>query len=130
MPASALTTPPRAKRRTWSDEQIAALTEGTMPDDRIQEAMRSRDSRGLDPTTYAVLRTARRTEALTPLLALLDPPEAKEQTQLDQVIALLEAIAEAQLRLEARLVAIESRVAARSVASLPPPAPARPASRG
>jgi len=61
---------------------------------------------------------------------LLDPPEAKEQTQLDQVIALLEAIAEAQLRLEARLVAIESRVAARSVASLPPPAPARPASRG
>ena len=129
MPAPAPTTTPRPKRRIWSDTQIAEMTDGVMPDAKIQEALRSRDSRGLDPTTYAVLMTARRTEALTPLLALLDPPEAKEQTQLDQVIALLEAIAEAQLRLEARLVAIESRVAVRSMASLPPSLPARPGSR-
>ena len=100
-----------------------------MPDDRIQEALRFRDSRGLDPTSYAVLRTARRTESLTALLSLLDPPEKAEQTQLDQVISLLEGIAETQLRMEKRLVSLESRLAARSVALPPPLAPARPSSR-
>lgn len=129
MPAPAPTTPLRPRRRVWSDEQIAALTEGTTPDATIQDAMRTRDSRGLDPTSYAVLRTARRTEALTPLLALLDPPEKGEQTQLDQVVALLEGIAEAQLRLETRMVAIECRLAASSRVSPLPPLPGRPGSR-
>ena len=129
MPAPAPTTPPRARRRVWSDEQVSALTEGVMSDDRIQEALRFRDSRGLDPTSFAVLRTARRTESLTPLLALLDPPEAKEQTQLDQVLRLLEAIAEAQLRMEQRMVALECRLAGRFAASPLPPLPGRPGSR-
>ena len=127
MPASP--TPPRPKRKTWSDEQIASLTEGTMPDDRVQEALRGTDSRGMTPTSYAVLRTARRTESLTALLTLLDPPENAEQTQIDQVLQLLEGIAEAQLRMEKRLVSIESRLAGRFVASQPQQASARPSSR-
>jgi len=127
MPASP--TPPRAKRRIWSDTQIAEMTEGTMPDAKIQDALRATDSRGMNATSYAVLRTARRTESLTALLTLLDPPEAKEQTQIDQVIALLEGIAEAQLRMEKRLVALESRLAASSRASPSPPLLARPGSR-
>jgi len=105
------------------------MTEGTMPDAKIQDALRATDSRGMNATSYAVLRTARRTESLTALLTLLDPPEAKEQTQIDQVIALLEGIAEAQLRMEKRLVALESRLAASSRASPSPPLLARPGSR-
>ena len=130
MPASPTPlTPPRPKRRTWSDTEISALTEGTMSDDRIRETLHGTDSRGMTPTSYAVLRTARRTESLTALLTLLDPPEAREQTPIDQVLRLLEAIAEAQLRLEARMVAIESRLTARSMASPQPSAPARTGSR-
>ena len=127
MPASP--PPARPKRQVWTDTRIAEMTEGTMSDDQIRETLRGTDSRGMTPTSYAVLRTARRTESLTALLSLLDPPEAREQTQIDQVIALLEGIAEAQLRMEARMVALECRLAGRSVDSPPPPAPARTGSR-
>ena len=127
MPASP--PPARPKRQVWTDTRIAEMTEGTMPDARIQETLRATDSRGMNPTSYAVLRTARRTESLTALLTLLDPPEAREQTQIDQVLRLLEAIAEAQLRLEARMVALESRLTARSMASPQPSAPAKTGSR-
>ena len=110
-------TPPRPRRRAWSDAQIAALTEGTMPDNQVQEVMRARDSRGLGPTAYAVLRTARRTEALTPLLGLLDPPGEGEKTKIDLVLDLLERIAEAQLGLARRMDALESAIAGRNAAS-------------
>ena len=130
MPAdSTPPTPPRPRRRIWTDTEVSALTEGVMPDDRIQAALRTTDSRGMNATSFAILRTACRTESLAALLTLLDPPEAQEQTQLDQVVALLESIAAAQIRTEARLVAIESRLAERSVDSPPRPPPARPGSR-
>ena len=133
--AAAATSPsglpaPRPRRRVWSDTQIAEMTEGTMPDARIQEAMHARDSRGMDPTSYAVLRTARRTESLTALLTLLDPPEVREQTQIDQVLRLLEGIAEAQIRTEARMVAIESRLAGWPAISPPLPGTGATRSRG
>ena len=127
MPAPATPpNPPRPRRRVWSDSQISEMTEGTLPDAKIQDALHTRDARGMDPTSYAVLRTARRTESL---MSLLEPPEKAEETQIDQILALLEAIAAAQLRMEERMVALESRLAGRSAASPPPSVPARTGSR-
>lgn len=122
------TSPKTPRRRIWSDSAIAQLTEGVMEDEKIQQALRTRDARGLDPVAFAALRTARTTQDLTALLALLDPPQAEEKGQLDQVLDLLTAIAEAVARIEQRQVALESRLAVRSAASPTPLRPVLPSS--
>lgn len=44
---------------------------------------------------------------------LLDPPEKQEESQMDKVITLLEAISESQVRTEHRLLRLESALAAK-----------------
>ena len=108
---------------------IADLTAGTMSDTRIQELLRWADSRGMSAAIYAILRTATQTDHLIPLLALLEPPQAEEQTQLDRIVTLLEQIADSQLRLEHRILAVESALAARHGTSPRPSANARAGSQ-
>lgn len=91
-----------------------------MPDRTVQETLRARDSRGMDPVSYAALRTARQTADLMPLLDLLQPPEQGEQTQTQKMVELLEAMAAAIVRIEQRQVALASRLDARSGSSRPP----------
>ncbi len=84
--------------------------------------LRETDRRGLAPVQYAAIQAATAVDSLLPLLTLLEPQE-KETSQLDQVIQLLEQIAESQSRLERRVVEIESRLAGRASAL---PQPSRP----
>lgn len=108
------------RRLVWSDLQISDMTSGTWSDTKIQAALSSTDSRGMSPTTYAALRAAKVSGDLLPLLDLLQPPGKKEETQIDQILALLERIAESQARLESRLGDVELKLAAPSSASQQP----------
>lgn len=118
-----LGSPPR--RRPWSIEDlreiVAAVTDGP-------SLLRETDRRGLAPVQYAALQAATATDSLLPLLSLLEPKES-ETSQLDLVIKLLESIAESQIRIERRVVEIESRLAGRPSASQQPSKPAAAASR-
>jgi len=90
--------------------------------------LRETDRRGLAPVQYAAIQASTAADSLLPLLSLLEPQE-KETSQLDQVIQLLEQIAESQARLERRVVEIESRLAGRASASPQPSKPGAAASR-
>lgn len=81
--------------------------------------LRETDRRGLAPVQYAALQAATAADSLLPLLSLLEPQE-RETSQLDQIVTLLETIAESQVRTERRLVELESRLAGRASASPPP----------
>ena len=71
------------------------------------ETLRVVDSKGMLPATFAMIHAATAADSLLPLRELLEPPEG--ESKLQQVIDLLTAIAESQIRIERRLVAIESR---------------------
>ncbi len=106
--------PRRPKRALWTDALIADLLAGTMTDERIREMLPKRDARGMDALVFSALRAARIGQDLTALLGLLEPPSAKEKTELDVMVTLLERIAESQIRIERRLDALESAGTARS----------------
>ena len=91
--------------------------------------LRTLDRRGLGPIQFAALQSAIATDSLLPLLALLEPPQEKETSQLDQIIALLKQVAESQIRTERRLVELESRLAGKASPSPQPSRSEAPASR-
>ena len=109
-------TPPQ--RRPWSIEDLREIVAMAVKDG--PSMLRETDRRGLAPVQYAALQAATAADSLLPLLSLLEPPQAKETSQLDQIVTLLETIAESQVRTERRLVELESRLAGRASA-LPPP---------
>ncbi len=68
----------------------------------------ARDRKGFSPALWATLQTAIGIERATAMLAKLTaPPQPKEESQIDQMVTLLEGIAEAQIRMERRQVAVE-----------------------
>ena len=102
-------------RTPWSVDDLKGILAGE--DSQVTESLRTADRKGLTPTSFAVLTTAAKTDALMPLLELLEPPTADEASKADLMLDLLERIAESQVRIEARLADIESRLTGQSVPS-------------
>lgn len=104
--------------RPWTTEPLAAVLDGTASEE-VRRALLSGepDRKGLRPTAFALLRAAIDAEATRQAVAELSQPTAQEETQLDRVTALLEAVAESQVRIEQRLAAIESRLGVQAGAS-------------
>jgi len=57
----------------------------------------------------AALSAASKVDSLTPLLDLLEPKQG-ESSQVENMLSLLEKIAESQIRLESKLVALERKL--------------------
>ena len=112
--------------RIWTVEDLREISALTVRDPAA--LLRETDRRGLSPIAFAAFQGALTSDRLLPLLDLLEPQE-KETSQLEQVIQLLETIAESQVRIERRVVEIESRLAGRASASPPPSKSAAVASR-
>ena len=112
---------PKRRGRPWSLDSIREVLAGTEDPALLREL----DRRGMSASTYALLQAATATDDLRPLLTLLEPPETREETQLDQILALLQQIAESQIRTERRMLAVESMLVASPGAS-----PSRSASTG
>lgn len=75
------------------------------------EQLRTADRKGLLPVSFVAMRAATAADALLPLLELLEPPSEADASKLDLVLTLLERIAESQIDIGQRLVAIESKLA-------------------
>lgn len=113
--------------RVWTIEDLREIVAQVRPNP--DGDLRMLDRRGLGPVHFAAIQAATTADSLLPLLRLLEPPQAEETSQLDQVVTLLEMIAESQARLERRLVEIESRLVGPQHASPPPSKPEAAASR-
>ena len=85
--------------RPWTLDRVREVLSGTMDPAAIREV----DRLGLSAPTYAAMQGALAADSL---LQLLDQPEGASQGQ--QIIELLMAIGEAQVRTEQRLSAIEA----------------------
>ena len=92
------------KRKPWSTEDLRGVLQGTSDTHLVREA----DRKGLSMATFGAMTAAVTSEALLPLLDLLEPPVDGETSKIDVVIALLEQIAASQARIEARLAATAS----------------------
>jgi hypothetical protein len=90
---------------------MKAILEGT-----TGEPPSTFDPRGLQAPTSAALHAAATADRLLPLLDLLDPPP-QESSQIQQLLDLVEKIAEAQIRVEQKLDWLISRNAARPTGS-------------
>lgn len=117
---------PKLRGRPWDVDRIRQVLSGSA-DPTLLTGI---DRKGLSAAQFALLRTAATADDLRQLLALLDPPDENEQTQLDQILGLLETIAEGQLRVEAQLAVLGSAVAGLRASSPQPPHPGRTASKG
>lgn len=106
MPTRTLPTP---QRQPWSMQDLREIVAMAVQDGPA--ILRETDPRGLAPIQFAAIQAATTADLLLPLLSLLEPPQEQEKSQIDQIIVLLETIAESQSRLERRLVEIESRLA-------------------
>jgi hypothetical protein len=87
--------------RLWSLDIIDEILAGT----RDPRLLRTADRKGMTAASYAAMAGARAADRLMPLLQLLEAPEEGE----DRIALLqqtLSALAEAQLRLEAKLDAV------------------------
>ena len=99
-PAGPATRPPAPMGpRPWTLDRVRAVLSGTMDSAAVREV----DRLGLSAPTYAAMQGALAADSL---LQLLDQPEGGSQGQ--QIIELLMAIGEAQVRTEQRLSAIEA----------------------
>jgi hypothetical protein len=101
------------KGRPWHLDPIRAVLDGT-EDPTI---LAGTDRKGMTAAQFAILKAATTADDLKALLALLDPPERQEASQIDRLLTLMEATAEAVVRIEQRLQRVESRLAAPSGAS-------------
>lgn len=99
--------------RPWNLDPIRAVLDGT-EDPTI---LAGTDRKGMTAAQFAILKAATTADDLRALLALLDPPERQEASQIDRLLTLMEATAEAVVRIEQRLQRVESRLAAPSGAS-------------
>jgi hypothetical protein len=98
------------------------VLEGTADRDLMAAVLQgARDRKGLSPALWATLQAAVEIDRATAMLAeLTAPPQPKEESQLDQVVKLLESIAEAQSRMERRQVGVESKLDALLASSRAP----------
>ena len=87
-------------RLPLSMSDVGNLLAGVLTPQQAKELLSATDRKGLGLVTYAALKGGENTDKLLPLLSLLEPPQQQEQTQLDQIIALLEAVAASQIRTE------------------------------
>ena len=125
--SSSRSSPPASRQlpskpgRVWTVGDLREISAMVVKDPAA--LLRETDRRGLSPIAFAAFQAAMTSDSLLPLLSLLEPKEA-ETSQLDKVVTLLEQIAQSQIRIERRLVELESRPAVRALAS---PQPSRPA---
>jgi hypothetical protein len=94
-----------AKRTPWQVQDLVDIEMGVVPPETLREV----DGKGMSPATFAMIHAATAADSLLPLRELLEPPEG--ESKLQQVIDLLTAVAESQIRIERRLTALESRTA-------------------
>jgi hypothetical protein len=92
-----------AKRTPWQAQDLRDIEMGTVPHETLREV----DSKGMSPVTFAMIHAATAADSLLPLRALLEPPEG--ESRLQQILDLLTAVAESQIRIERRLTALESK---------------------
>ena len=83
----------------WGDTEIEDILHGDRPAEQAREA----DRKGLTGYTYAALKAADRTRRIEAKLDELAAPPAEGQDRIAQLLDLLSALAEAQLRTEAKL---------------------------
>ena len=81
-------------------DDVAKLLAGVLSPEQARAFLHTFDRKGLNPVTFAALKGAETSDRLLALLQLLEPPEAQEQSQMDQVVGLLEQIAASQTRVE------------------------------
>ena len=91
---------------------LSALATSSMPRDKASALYALRTQLGLTPLQWATLKSATNTDALMPLLGLLEAPEGPGP--LERIVELLEQVAESQVRLEQRLGAVERMMLATS----------------
>ena len=91
--------------RRWSPDDIRQILAGASQHDPRQ----SLDRAGLNPVAAGAMLAAERADRLLPLLELLEPKQ-DEPSKVDQLLQLLESIAQSQIRTEARLAGLERKL--------------------
>ena len=98
--------PRPAITRRWSPDDIREILAGASQHDPRQSLDRS----GLNPVAAGAMLAAERADRLLPLLELLEPKTQDEPSKIDQLLQLLEGIAQSQIRTEARLAGLERKL--------------------
>jgi hypothetical protein len=81
-------------------DDVSKILDGVLTPEQARALLNSFDRKGLNPITFAALQGAKASDKLLSLLQLLEPPTKAEESQLDQVVKLLEQIAASQIRIE------------------------------
>ena len=91
------------KIRPYTQEVLDEILAGSMDLGEARKLLATTDRHGLSPVSFAVLSAARDAHSLLELKQLLEPTEADQETQMDQMVKLLEQIAKSQVRIEETL---------------------------
>lgn len=86
--------------RPHNMDLVDEILAGTISREEAKRILHTADPKGLTPIGYAALSAARDAHSLLALTALLDPPKAEEQSQMDLVLDLLERLTLSQVRAE------------------------------
>ncbi len=92
--------PDPSQRRPHNMDLVTQILAGEIETEQTRRLLGTPDRKGLTPVSFAVMAAAKNTAELLALKALLDPPAPQEQSQMDQVLDLLEQIATSQARVE------------------------------
>ena len=96
-----------AVARRWAPDDLREILAGSSQHDPRQAT----DRGGLTPAAAGAMLAAVTSDRLLPLLELLEPLKGSDEpSKVDQLLQLLEGIAQSQIRTEARLAGLERKL--------------------